>query len=171
MELLLDLADLSLIRSVSRDVPSHVVQVLWGDPLEANYRQHQHAAGGGTRLSAFKGLNGNTATERIVMSLPFHPFDNACKRRQTIPARMRMTTQRIKRSTNALETTRTNGSFRATSCDFLAPHAGWPRGDPTWIVRRFYFSRSVLNALPQAITWSSMALTDCSCWEAGLKTL
>ena len=33
------------------------------------------------------------------------------------------------------------------------------------------FSRSVLNAPPQAMTWSSMALTDFSCWGAGLKTL
>src|SRR5882724_4433772 len=33
------------------------------------------------------------------------------------------------------------------------------------------FSRSVFNALPQAMTWSSMALTDFSCWGAGLKML
>ena len=32
-------------------------------------------------------------------------------------------------------------------------------------------SRSVFNAPPQAMTWSSMALTDFSCWGAGLKTL
>jgi hypothetical protein len=33
------------------------------------------------------------------------------------------------------------------------------------------FSRKAFNAPPQAMTWSSMALTDCSCWGAGLKTL
>ena len=33
------------------------------------------------------------------------------------------------------------------------------------------FSRSVFNAPPQAMTWPSMALTDFSCWTAGLKTL
>jgi hypothetical protein len=33
------------------------------------------------------------------------------------------------------------------------------------------FSRSGFNAPPQAMTWSSIELTDLSCWEAGLKTL
>ena len=33
------------------------------------------------------------------------------------------------------------------------------------------FSLSGFNAPPQAMTWSSMALTDFSCWAAGLKTL
>ena len=35
----------------------------------------------------------------------------------------------------------------------------------------FCFSRSVFNAPLHAMTWSNMALTDFSCWEAGLKTL
>ena len=34
-----------------------------------------------------------------------------------------------------------------------------------------HFSRSAFNAPPQAMTWSNTALTDFSCWEAGLKTL
>src|SRR4029434_6321575 len=34
-----------------------------------------------------------------------------------------------------------------------------------------YCSRVVLNAAHQAMTWSSIALTDVSWWEDGLKTL
>jgi hypothetical protein len=33
------------------------------------------------------------------------------------------------------------------------------------------FSRSAFNASPQAMTWSNIALTDFSCWEAGLTIL
>src|SRR5260221_6392655 len=34
-----------------------------------------------------------------------------------------------------------------------------------------HFSRSGFNAPPHAMTWSNVALTDFSCWAAGLKTL